>query len=92
MTRGRYHLDVRVYRDSILVSPSFSGSQAPAWEPVSPKLRFAGQEAELPKRAFPSRSLGTSANIIALKTYILIGNPAQLPGSVLGVFCRLWKE
>ena len=38
-------------------SPGTSGSQAPAWEPVFAKLCFAtGKEAELPKRAFPSRA------------------------------------
>ncbi len=28
----------------------------------------------------------------ALKTYILMGDSAQLPGPVLVVFRRLWKE
>jgi outer membrane protein assembly factor BamB len=40
-------------------TPRSPGSQAPAWEPASAKLRYAPREAELPARAFPSWSLGT---------------------------------
>ena len=54
---------------------ALSGSQTPAWEPLSPKLCFGRVEAELPKSAFPSRSLGTrgslSKNPCSIRGYYL---------------------
>lgn len=58
---ARASLEERIGRPGRVTHPRGPGSQAPAWEPTSAKLRFADRRGSwsFPSRAFPSWSLRT---------------------------------